>query len=54
MLGKLLPETKESSVYLNINDFFGVSVSWNIRKAFFLENIRDFLILELESSSPEI
>ena len=44
---KLLPEIWEVS--WNIRNFFGVSVSPNIRKAFFWENIKNFLILELES-----
>ena len=44
---KLLLEIQEVS--WNIRNFFGVSVSPNIRKAFFSENIKNFLILELES-----
>ena len=34
----------------NIGNFFGVSISQNIKKAFFWENIKNFVILEPESS----
>ena len=37
-------------LFLKYNKFFRVSVSWNIRKDFCWENIRNFLILELDSS----
>ena len=39
----------KSSVSWNIRNFIGVFVFQNIRKAFFRENIRHFLILVLES-----
>ena len=39
-----------ASVSWNIRNFVRVSVSRNIRKAFFWENTKNFLILELESS----
>ena len=58
--GKLLPEinkffsvpvswNKRKFHFLKYKGFFRVSVSWNIRKAFFWKNIRNFLIIELES-----
>ena len=34
---------KVSSVFWNINNFLVVSVSGNVRKAFFEENVRNFL-----------
>ena len=39
-----------SESFLGFPDLKEGTVSWNTRKAFFWENIRKFLILELESS----
>ena len=38
------------SYFLKYKKLFRSSVSWNIRKAFFWENIRNFLIIDPESS----
>ena len=47
--GFLFPEIQESYVSWNRRNFFEVSIFRNIRKAFFWENLRNFLILELKS-----
>ena len=41
---------KKSSISWNIKNFFRVSVSWNIGKAFFWENIRNFFGVSVSSN----
>ena len=46
--GFRFPKCKKSFLLLKYV-FLGISVSWSIRKVFFWENVRRFLILQLES-----